>query len=484
MTAHMVKIIAKIAAWLGPKRDARLLQAIAFVRSAGQAMALVDVSLYLKELGWSGGAIGAVLAGAGLTRTLAALFAREGRNLLGSKRFLLLFELLTAVAAATAAAASSPAVLSVALIAAGLGAGHSGSGGPSAPIERAWLAAYSRQGSQRLFHVNALLGYLGMGVGAWLGCLPSWNVGGLQGTAGFRLLFALIAAAAAANALLTLRLQGGRRKPAPPQRTAATESSPAAVHAARPGPKMLALAAVCLASLALSAVLRRHGLNQLSLFVPIAAFIGLVGAGAARLLVRVRADGPGGHAAEDLKHLSNVLSGVVVTLTGTTTSYWFASRFGASPGAIGAVMGASYIAAALLSLAGADKPRRGDRVRSVLLMQTAAIALLLVQPWTTSLWLAACLEIGSTALNLGTRGTRNAIMMEEPRGERSGFARFSYLIIRIGAVLWPGAFDRFIESGQYAVPFGIAAGLQAASAALYARVFCRSPAPTGIKPEA
>jgi hypothetical protein len=235
------------------------------------------------------------------------------------------------------------------------------------------------------------------------------------------------------------------------------------------------MACLCAAALAASSLLRRHGFGQLSMFVPIAAFVGILAANAIRLLIRTRSSAGDEQAAEDLRHLSNVLSGVVVTLTSTMTSYWFSSRFEVSAGSIGIVMSLSYVAAGLLTLRGTRKARKPAAVRSVLLMQFTAIALLLALPWAASFWLAACLEIGCTALNLGTRGNRTAIMMEEPRrGPRSGFATFYYLLIRIGAVLWPGAFGRWVESGQYATPFYIAAGLQTASAMLYARVFRRA----------
>jgi hypothetical protein len=477
--ARYEAMFGKIIGWLGPRRDARLLQAIAFLRSVGQGMALVDVGLYLKALGWSGGSIGAVLAGAGLVRTFGMLFAREWSALLGAKRFLLLFETLTALAALAAAVTSVPAVLALALIAAGLGSGHSGSGGPTAPIERAWLAAYARRGSQRLFHVNALLGYLGLGAGALLGCLPSWGIVAWQGADSFRPLFALMAFVSAISAALTLRIQGGQRKSASPaDADAGAASSAPAARSPRGGLKLLTLVLACVASLAVSSALRRRGLTELSLLVPIAAFIGIVAARAVRLILLSRAAAGAERAAEDLRHLSNVLGGVVATLTGTMTSYWFSARFAASAGAIGAVMGASYLAAALLSLRSAHHSRKRDTVRSILWMQLAAVAFLLVLPWASSFWLAAGLEIGCTALNLGTRGNRTAILMEEPRrGKGSASARFYYLLVRIGAVLWPGAFGRWIEYGEYVAPFYIVAGLQSAAALLYARVFRRSPPP-------
>ncbi|MFH5185590.1 hypothetical protein ACHHV8_24705 [Paenibacillus sp. TAB 01] len=50
------------------------------------------------------------------------------------------------------------------------------------------------------------------------------------------------------------------------------------------------------------------------------------------------------------------------------------------------------------------------------------------------------------------------------------FSKINYLLIRTGAVLWPGAFGGLIEAGHFASPFLITAALQSAAAWLYARV--------------
>jgi len=114
---------------------------------------------------------------------------------------------------------------------------------------------------------------------------------------------------------------------------------------------------------------------------------------------------------------------------------------------------------------------RKDRVKAIVAMQQISIAMLLILPWAASFWLAAALEIACTACSLGTRGSRMEIRMEERgQGQRSFFSRMYYLIIRIGAVLWPGSFGRLVDEGQYVAPFYIAAALQAGSAYVYAKL--------------
>ncbi|MFH5185589.1 hypothetical protein ACHHV8_24700 [Paenibacillus sp. TAB 01] len=239
-------IMPNFTRWMGSHRDVRLLQTVTLLRSVGQGIALVDMSLLLRELGWSGGAIGALLAAAGIVKTAATLLAGELNALLGAKRFLLLLELITAFAALAVSLTTHTVALDIAIVSAGLGSGHSGSGGPASPIERAWLAAYARYDSSRLFHANALLGYLGMGIGCLLGCLPSWYGSLLAGPDAYRPAFALIALSAAGGAALLLRISGGKRKPKPKpaeapeaaaavQRAAVTEQGAAIERSAAAG---------------------------------------------------------------------------------------------------------------------------------------------------------------------------------------------------------------------------------------------------------
>lgn len=198
----------------GVHRDVRLLQMAAFLRSAAQGIALVDMSLYLRSLGWNGGSIGGALAAAGIVRTVLTLFAGRLNAYLGPKRYLLLFESLTVVAAAVVALTSRPVVLAAAIIAAGLGSGHSGSGGPAAPIEQAWLAAHARRGTNPLIAIHTRIGWFGMGIGAWLACLVSVWGGEHPGPNGYRLVFLAFALISAGSLMLLLLVKGGKRRQA------------------------------------------------------------------------------------------------------------------------------------------------------------------------------------------------------------------------------------------------------------------------------
>ncbi|OCT11874.1 hypothetical protein A8709_28840 [Paenibacillus pectinilyticus] len=457
---------AVLTKWFGPHPDVRLLQMVTFVRSMGQGLALVDISLYLKDLGWSGSAIGAVLAGAGLVRIMMTLFITELNALFGAKRFLLVFEVLVALGALVAAFFSYSLALDFALIVAGVGSSHSGSGGPTYPIERRWLAAYDRKRTGTYFHTNAVVGYMGLGIGCLLACLPTLWSSVLPGANGYRPIFLLLTLLSGVCIYLILRLKGGERKPPSP------ESQAEATALKRSDILTFLWIVIGLAALfALLTVLHQLGLQEAALYVPIIAFLLILLVPNLRLLKKKNSEEEEVHAITEMKNMANILSGVTTTLTSTMTSYWFAVKFAASPGWIGVVMGMSYIAAGVWSLLAPIHLNKFGTVRAIILTQLLAVLCLLALPWTTSFWIAALLEIGCTACNLGTRGNRTAILMEDrPSGKRSLFAKMNYMLIRIGAVLWPGAFGKFIDVGRFVTPFYIVGAIQLSSMALFAKV--------------
>ena len=75
---------------------ARNLMLVNAIRSIGQGMLVVDLSLYLAALGWSTAAIGSVLAAGGLLGVGLAPVIGIYSDRWGRKPFILFSELLTA----------------------------------------------------------------------------------------------------------------------------------------------------------------------------------------------------------------------------------------------------------------------------------------------------------------------------------------------------------------------------------------------------
>lgn len=468
-----------------------MLQIITLLRSIGQGGALTITSLYLRELGWSGTAIGAVIAAASLVRILTALSGAYFSSRLGAKRTLLLFEGITLCGACVMTATSVPWLLAVAIAAAGLGSGHSGSGGPTAPIERAWLNAYAKDPAKAkaLFGRNARYSYIGLGVGALLACIPGLLYGASESAASFRLLYMLIAVITMGCIICIWRIRGGARKPAAANASnnaarleTATDTSAATELSERSTSNRKRAAWFGLIGIAviivITGIVYHSSSAELERIIPAALFVLLIAAANFRLLRKPKTTQQATIRNNQLRMLASSLSGVTATLTSTVTAYWLAERFDASAGIIGLIMGVSYLCAALLAQLTSGGAGREVTLKTIITLQFAAIVLLLILPWVTAFWLAALIEIGCTACNLGTRGNRTALMMEErDRRKRSLLSRLNLIAIRLTAVLWPGVFVQFVDEGDYVPPFYFAAAMQFISALLFRRVYREAEQP-------
>lgn len=164
------------------------------IRSFGQGMLVVDFSLYLHALGWSGASIGGLLTGGMALQALLVMVSGPLSDRFGRRRFLLGYEVVTLIAAAIALLTSQPLWLTLAAVAGGFGRGQNGAAGPFAPVEQAWLAGLTgaRQRGQ-LFSLSGALGSFGMAAGALAAALPALWSASQVGAAAYRPLFGLVA---------------------------------------------------------------------------------------------------------------------------------------------------------------------------------------------------------------------------------------------------------------------------------------------------
>ncbi len=174
--------------------------------------------------------------------------------------------------------------------------------------------------------------------------------------------------------------------------------------------------------------------------------------------------------------LANVMNGAAVALASTMTSYWFSVRFDAPEALIGLVVSASYIATGMVALAAVRLADRFGPVHVMLYMQLCGILFVLALPWARWFWLAAVLNMGCMALNLGSRGSRSAIAAAGTRGQRSWQRKVSTMIVlSLTTGAWPSAFGRMLEEGEYVLPFCVAASAQLFSTMWFRAVYRRTP---------
>jgi MFS family permease len=197
-------------------RTTRMLLTARFIRSIGQGALAVDLTLYLRALGWSAPAISAVLSaalgfGVFLTLIVGPLSDRGGR-----RRFLFVYEFAQSLAGLAALLSAQPVTLWAAALVGGFGRGGNGSAGPFAPVEQAWLAQ-SLAPAQRgpVYSLNAALGFLGNAAGAVMAMLPSMVRTVLPGALSYRPLFLLSAIGSLLCCALILRTPDTEVRSAP-----------------------------------------------------------------------------------------------------------------------------------------------------------------------------------------------------------------------------------------------------------------------------
>ncbi len=174
-------------------KTVRHLQIARALRSITQGIAVVDLTLYLKDLHWSGTAIGGVMSAAGLVGAALILMVGLMSDRLGRKPFLLIYEAITAIAALFMSLTTNPILLTVIIVLTGVGRGQNGAAGPFTPAEQAWMASRvprSLRGS--VFSTNTALGFFGMAIGALLAGTPQLWHKSLPGAIGFHPLFVLM----------------------------------------------------------------------------------------------------------------------------------------------------------------------------------------------------------------------------------------------------------------------------------------------------
>lgn len=164
--------------------------------------------------------------------------------------------------------------------------------------------------------------------------------------------------------------------------------------------------------------------------------------------------------------------GMAIGLTGPLISYWFAMRFHIGPSVIGPVMAATFSATALSAIITARLTQRVGLVRSVVWGRTGGLLLLVLMPIMPLYTLAALAYLLRSALNRGTMGARQALVVSVVRDERRGFAAsMNALFMQAPMSLGPTFAGAMIGAGWFITPFYVAAALQGLYVFLYGRAF-------------
>ncbi|HEX5421666.1 MAG TPA: MFS transporter [Gammaproteobacteria bacterium] len=381
-------------------------------RSIGQGALTVDFALYLHALGWSAPGIGAVLSAGSLVSAGLSLMVGWISDRWGRKPFLLVYEVIVAGAGLLAMLTSQPALLAAAAIVGGFGRGANGSAGPFSPAEQAWLAeAISPAKRGRVYSLNTSIGFVGMGLGAVIAALvPLWSglLGG--GAAAYRPLFAWTLAANLCNFFILRGTTGGARPATAPRR-----------QVEQPGDERV-----------------------------------------------VRTE----NSALFKMAFSNAINGLAIGLFGPLTSYWFSIKFGVGPEAIGPVFALTFFMTGIASLWAGQLSERVGLVRSVMFIRFIGFLVLVALPLVPWYWLAATLYVARSALNRGTAGPRQALIMGLVRDQRRGVATsVANAGFQLPGSVGPTLAGFMLQQGALAMPWLLGAGLQLVYIWVYGRFF-------------
>lgn len=389
-------------------RNIRLLIVSRFARSIGQGVTVASFALYLHALGFDGTVIGAVLT-AGLVFG-AALTAIVGPLSDRSSRraMLLVYEIASGFAALAVILTRSEIVLIAAATIAGFGRGANGAAGPFAPVEQAWIAREIEGPTRRrALSFNATVGFLGMAAGATLPLLPGLFSREVP-LAGYRMLFVV----PALSSLIAVAALAWTEEPR--------------AMAARPAAHLQS---------------EDHLTRQEN-----------------RQLLRLA--------------IANIVNGFGIGMIGPLMAYWFALRFDKGLSAIGPAMAVGFVLAACGSVLSGRLATRFGPVRAVVLMRGVGILCLAAIPFAPAFGTAVTLYAVRSAFNRGTVGARQAVTADLTRAKRRGTAAsIQNLSLQIPRAIGPLLGGWLLHRGDLALPFLIAAGLQATYIVLYGTFF-------------
>ncbi len=392
------------------------------LRSIGQGAMVVDLTLYLKDLHWSGAGIGGVTTASGLVGAALILLVGVLSDRLGRRPFLLIYESLTLISALLASITSFALILILGIVIAGFGRGQSGAAGPFGPAEQAWLARHVKQKDRGfVFSLNNAAGFVGMAVGAVIGGVPGL-IHHVSPIVAYRPVFLMVGIISllCMSILLSMREEASNVDTAGDvnhfQKAVTEENIPLADNELQ--------------------IRKQENRSMLKLA------------------------------------LVNTLNGLAVGLTGPMMAYWFSLRYGVSTSAIGMTLSIGFLMTGISSLLIGVLAQRVGMVRSVTWMRVIGAMMMVALPWMPNFAVASVIFIIRGAINRGTQGSRTALSASLTRDKRRGFASsINALSMRLPSSIGPTVSGFLFDAGNLSLPLFLAAGLQLANAAIYQWIF-------------
>lgn len=394
-------------------RDLRWIMAGRAVRSLSQGYLGVVVTLYLLQIGFNAVSLGELFTIGAVVSALLTVSVSLLADQLGRKPFLIVFPLLTAVAALVFIATRNFWVIVAASAVGtigrgGAGAGGAGAGGPFYPAQQALIADHSPVDRRNeVFAALSLTDTLAGTVGGLLAGVPDLLIAhaGFTPVDAYKPLLVLTSVLSVLGALAILPVR--------------------------------------------ETVRRRGAKEERRSFLPRQS---------RKVIGRLA--------------LSNLVNGVGVGFFAPFVAYWFHQRYGVGSGAIGLLFAAVSLGATVPYLFSPWLARRFGLVNAVVGIRLVGVVTLGVLPLMPSFALAAVVYFVRMTLQRASIPLRQSYSMGVVAAEeRSAAAGLSNLPSQLSAAVSPSISGYLFQSVSLELPFEIATVLQAANAALFFSLF-------------
>ncbi len=168
----------------------------------------------------------------------------------------------------------------------------------------------------------------------------------------------------------------------------------------------------------------------------------------------------------------NALNGLGIGLVGPLITWWFATRYGVGPKAIGSAIGVILLLSGASALLAGRLGTRFGAIRTVVAMRGLGLALLVALPFMPTYPLAVLAYGLRTIANRGSAGQRQALILGAIAPGRRGLAAaVNSVSTQVPRSLGPLVAGVLFGAGLFTGPFLVAAVLQAGYVGLYPLLF-------------
>jgi MFS family permease len=168
----------------------------------------------------------------------------------------------------------------------------------------------------------------------------------------------------------------------------------------------------------------------------------------------------------------NSINGIAIGLKGPLIAYWFALRFNVGVELIAPILSISFFLTGILSFFTGHLTKYMGLIKLSTISRSVGVIFLFLIPIMPIYGLAAIMYILHQIFNISSAGPRQAISISLVRNKRRGFATsLDAFSMQLPRSIGPYLVGFLLDTGYFALPFILAAGMQAIYVIYYRKLF-------------